>query len=83
MMLHQKSYLRTISLLTSLVIIMLVAVSCLKDKPETLPNSMDWDPSVAFPLGEESFGLDAVSGFDTSLFDLDTITGFPDCIDEL
>ena len=60
-----------------LSVMLLIAASCLKDMPETLPDILEWDPEVAFPLGEESYGLNSVSGFDTTLLDLDTITGFP------
>jgi len=55
-----------------------VAVSCLKDMPESLPGSVNWSPEAAFPLGEKSFGLNAISGFDTTLFDPDTITRLPE-----
>lgn len=51
--------------------------------PESVPDTLEWNAEVAFPLGEDSFGLNAVSGFDTSLLDLDTITGFPEWIDHL
>lgn len=61
---------------------MLTANSCLKEMPESLPERLVWDPEVAFPLGENSYGLDAVSGFDTTLLDLDTITGFPEWVVE-
>ena len=63
--------------------LMLLSVSCLKDKPESLPQNLVWDPEVAVPLGSDSFGLDAESGFDTTLFDLDTITNLPKWVNEL
>ena len=66
-----------------LVFILLGAVSCLKDLPESVPDTLEWNPEVAFPLGEDSFGLNAVSGFDTSLLDLDTITGLPDWVEKV
>ncbi len=81
--LPQHTYGKTFRSLAFLVFMLLGAVSCLKDLPESVPNTLEWNPEVAFPLGEDSFGLNAVSGFDTSLLDLDTITGLPDWIDEV
>jgi len=66
-----------------LLVMLLIAASCLKDMPDAFPDILEWNPDVAFPLGEDSFGLNAVSGFDTTLLDLDTITGFPYWVDEL
>jgi len=66
-----------------LSVMLLIAASCLKDMPESFPENLEWNPEVAFPLGVDSFGLNAISGFDTSLLDLDTITGFPNWVDEL
>ena len=67
-----------------LSVMLLIAASCLKDMPDAFPDVLEWDPDVAFPLGEESYGLNSESGFDTTLLDLDTITGFPDwVVDEL
>jgi hypothetical protein len=66
-----------------LSVMLLLTASCLKDAPETFPEIVEWNPRLAFPLGENSYGLNAVSGFDTTLLDLDTITGFPDWVDEL
>jgi len=60
-----------------------MVTSCLKDMPETIPENVKWNPELAFPLGEDSFGLNALSGFDTTLFNLDTISGLPDWVDEL
>lgn len=53
-------------------------VSCLKDKPESFPENLEWNPSLAFPVGIDRFGLNAESGFDTTLFELDTLTGLPE-----
>ena len=54
--------------------------SCLKDKPESLPENLEWYPSLAFPIGIDRFGLNAESGFDTTLFELDTLTGLPEWV---
>lgn len=55
-------------------------VSCLKDKPESLPEKLEWNPGLAFPVGIDRFGLNAESGFDTTLFELDTLTGLPEWV---
>ena len=73
----------TAMVMAILSVILLLVTSCLKDMPETFPENVEWNPELAFPLGEESYGLNSVSGFDTTLLDLDTITGFPDWVDEL
>lgn len=65
-----------------LPVLLLSLASCLKEMPETFPEEVVWNPEVAFPLGEEAYGLNAVSGFDTSLLDLDTITGWPQWVNE-
>lgn len=52
-------------------------VSCLKNKPESLPENLVWNPDLAVPVGIDRFGLNAESGFDTTLFELDTLTGLP------
>lgn len=51
--------------------------SCMKDKPEAFPTSLVWNPDLAFPLGVERFGLNAESGFDTTLFEIDPLTLLP------
>lgn len=50
---------------------------CMKDRPEALPEKLEWKPQLALPLGEEVFGMNSHSGFDTLLLDLDTIMGQP------
>ena len=62
--------------------ILLLAVSCMKDKPDALPDKLEWNPEFAFPLGADEFGLNAESGFDTSLLEYDTISGLPGWIEE-
>ncbi|MEA3461349.1 MAG: hypothetical protein U9R49_05680, partial [Bacteroidota bacterium] len=49
----------------------------MKDKPESLPEHLEWNPQLALPLGEEEFGLNSLSGFDTLLLEEDTISGLP------
>jgi hypothetical protein len=51
--------------------------SCMKDKPEALPEYLQWNPQLALPLGEEEFGMNSESGFDTLLLGIDTISGLP------
>ena len=67
-------------ILSCLAGLLILQVSCMKDKPESLPQNLIWDPEVAFPLGSDSFGLNAESGFDTTLFNLDTITHLPEWV---
>ncbi len=74
---------RTGIVLTALTGLVFLAVSCLKDMPESLPETLVWDPEVAFPVGGESFGFNWESGFDTLLLELDTITGLPKWVEEL
>jgi hypothetical protein len=65
---------------------MLVGPSCLKEMPESeedLPQTLTWNPALAFPLGKDSFGMNARSGFDTTLFEYDTLTGLPQWVSEL
>ena len=49
----------------------------MKDRPEALPGNLEWNPQLAFPLGEEVFGMNSQSGFDTLLLELDTVSGQP------
>jgi hypothetical protein len=75
---------KTTSVTLSFVVLVLFTItSCLKEMPETIPENLIWNPEVAFPLGEDSFGLNSISGFDTSLLELDTITGIPEWVEEL
>ncbi len=60
-----------------LILTVLTPLSCLRDMPEELPGTLVWNPEVAFPLGDDVFGLNSVSGVDTSLLELDTITRLP------
>jgi hypothetical protein len=65
-----------------IAVVLMVTASCLRDMPEEIPEGYTWEPQLAFPVGSESFGMNVESGFDTTLFDLDTITGFPEWVDE-
>ena len=67
-----------------LLIILLLSFtpSCMKEQPESLPGELEWNPDIAFPLGEEVFGMNSASGFDTTLFLPDTISGLPAWINE-
>ena len=51
--------------------------SCMKDKPEALPDYLEWNPQLALPLGEEAFGMNSSSGFDTTLLEEDSVSGQP------
>ncbi len=64
-------------LLFVLILIVLLPASCMKDMPEELPKNLVWEPELAIPIGKDRFGLDAKSGFDTTLFELDTLTELP------
>jgi hypothetical protein len=66
-----------------MILLMVPLVSCMKDAPESLPDRIEWNPVLAFPLGDENYGLNQVSGFDTTLLDLDTVTGLPAWVDEV
>jgi hypothetical protein len=59
----------------------LILASCMKDKPDSLPTRLVWNPDLAFLLGYDSFGMNAASGFDTTLFELDINTGLPLWVD--
>lgn len=71
-------------LLAALVMCVVAGLSsCLKDAPESLPERIEWNPELAFPLGDDRFGMNDVSGFDTTKLDLDTVTGLPEWLDEV
>lgn len=78
----QDHFFKTAGVLLAVSSILLLAISCMKEKPESLPEHLEWNPEFAFPLGDDQFGLNAESGFDTTLLELDTITGLPEWIDE-
>jgi hypothetical protein len=66
-----------IPFLLSLLLFMSIQSSCLKDKPESLPDRLVWNPDLAVPVGTDIYGLNAESGFDTTLFELDPETDLP------
>ena len=66
-----------VTLLAALGMALLSLSSCMKDKPESLPEHLEWNPQLALPLGEEEFGMNSDSGFDTLLLQEDTISGLP------
>lgn len=77
---------RSLFILVPFLALLTLLVSCLKDIiniPENYPEYLEWDPSLAFPLAEESYGLNTESGFDTSLLALDTITGLPQWVNKI
>lgn len=55
----------------------------MKDKPESFPDKIVWNPELAFPVGTDYYGMNAKSGFDTTLFELDSLTGLPLWVFEL
>jgi hypothetical protein len=69
--------------MAAMIGLLVQVTSCLKDAPESLPDRIQWDPELAFPLGEDRFGLFDVPGFDSSKLDLDTITGLPEWLDQV
>ena len=84
-------YLRTLNtrsnifksvLLAGTVLFLMLTPSCMKDKPEALPENIEWNPQLALPLGEEEFGLNSDSGFDTLLLEEDTVSGLPKWMDQ-
>ena len=68
--------------LAAIVFVLLFTSSCMKERPDELPDKLVWNPELAFPLGVEQYGLNNISGFDTSLFDPDTISGLPQWVKE-
>lgn len=69
--------------LATLVSMVLLTASCLKDAPESLPGTIQWNPELAFPLGEDSYDLFNVTGFDSTEIDLDTVTGLPEWVERV
>ncbi len=69
--------------LISLSLTLAIFSACMKDKPESFPENLVWNPELAFPVGMDSLGMNAESGFDTTLFELDTLTGLPLWVNEV
>ena len=78
----QGNYIRNLSLFSAAALLLFLG-SCLRDLPEEYPDEVIWNPSAAFPVGSDTFGMNLESGFDTSLLNLDTITGLPEWVEEL
>jgi len=74
---HTYSHIFKLLMLAGALIMLLLSPSCMKDKPESLPAKLQWNPQLALPLGEEEFGLNSESGFDTLLLEKDSISGLP------
>jgi hypothetical protein len=62
---------------------MSILSSGLKNKPESLPERLVWNPELAVPIGTDLYGMNAKSGFDTTLFELDPLTGLPLWVNEV
>ena len=74
---HTLSLIFKLILLAGITLALVVFPSCMKDKPESLPENLEWNPQLALPLGEVEFGMNSDSGFDTLLLEEDTISGLP------
>ena len=72
-----SAYIIKTSLLTGMAVALCCLPGCMKDRPDALPENLEWNPQLAFPLGEEVFGMNSRSGFDTLLLELDTVSGKP------
>ena len=66
-----------------IISLILLPVSCLKDKPDDIPNTFQWDPEVAFPVGTTAIGMNEASGFDTTLLQINDTTQLPLWVDLL
>lgn len=63
--------------LSGILVCLLITASCMKNKPESLPENLVWNPQLALPLGEEEFGMNSSSGFDTLLLEEDSVSALP------
>jgi hypothetical protein len=73
---------RTLIAFVALASVPAVIPSCMKDAPDRLPDTFEWNPSIAIPIGNARFGMNVESGFDTLLLELDSLTGWPEWVDE-
>lgn len=65
------------------IMIMISFVSCIDDAPSDFDNpNSTWNPSFSFPGGFASLAMDEISGFDTLLLLIDTLTGYPYWVEE-
>lgn len=51
--------------------------SCLSDMPDSISSDSGLNPSIAFPLGKTSVGLNSVSGFNEALLETNPLTNEP------
>ncbi|MDX9695994.1 MAG: hypothetical protein RBT49_09405 [Bacteroidales bacterium] len=51
--------------------------SCLNDLPETISSEIEMNTTLAFPIGKTSLGLDADSGFNEDLLQINPLTNKP------
>jgi hypothetical protein len=75
---REPSYIIRLSNLMGIAMALSFFTSCMKDKPQALPENLLWNPQLALPLREEIFGMNSESGFDTLLLEEDTLSGLPD-----
>ena len=78
----QGDFVRKGLLSFTIILVMLLSYSCLKDMPESMPEGLVWDPELALPLGVDSFGLNLDGGVDSILLELDSLTGLPEWIEQ-
>ncbi len=72
------------SYLLIFISIMVLSFSCIKDAPGDFDNpDSNWNPSFSFPGGYASLAMDEVSGFDTLLLLIDSLTGYPFWVEEV
>lgn len=57
------------------LVLLLCFSSCLKEFPDSFPDEYEWKADIAFPIGHTTLGLKAENGFDSSLLEIDTLTG--------
>ncbi|MGC9375651.1 MAG: hypothetical protein ACP5DQ_11500 [Bacteroidales bacterium] len=61
------------------IAVILLAFSCLDDAPDDFDNpESTWNPNFSFPVGYTSLGMNAESGFDTLLLELNPIDSLPE-----
>ena len=66
------------------ILIIVLSFSCIKDAPSDFDNpDSNWNPSFSFPGGYASLAMDEVSGFDTLLLLIDSLTGYPFWVEEV
>ena len=72
------------SYLLVIISIIILSYSCLDDVPDDFDNpESTWNPSFSIAIGHTSLGMNEGSGFDTLLFLIDAMTGYPFWIEEV